>query len=254
VKAIILAAGYATRLRPLTDSIAKPLLPVGGRPMLDWIVDRIDEVDDVDEIHVVTNARYAPSFEAWRTSDRVTIHDDGTTTNENRLGAIGDIRFVLEQAGIDDHLLVIAGDNLFDFDLGDFVEFWRGKGEASAVALYDVGDLELVKQFGVVDLDGDDRVTSFVEKPEQPTSTLAATAAYLYHRAHLPLIERYLAEGNSPDQPGRLVAWLHERAPVYGYRFEGEWFDIGDREQLLVADNKLRARAGLPQREEYAPE
>jgi glucose-1-phosphate thymidylyltransferase len=254
VKAIILAAGYATRLRPLTDSIAKPLLPVGGRPMLDWIVDRIDEVDDVDEIHVVTNARYAPSFEAWRTSDRVTIHDDGTTTNENRLGAIGDIRFVLEQAGIDDHLLVIAGDNLFDFDLGDFVEFWRGKGEASAVALYDVGDLELVKQFGVVDLDGDDRVTNFVEKPEQPTSTLAATAAYLYHRAHLPLIERYLAEGNSPDQPGRLVAWLHERAPVYGYRFEGEWFDIGDREQLLVADNKLRARAGLPQREEYAPE
>jgi glucose-1-phosphate thymidylyltransferase len=254
VKAIILAAGYATRLRPLTDTIAKPLLPVGGRPMLDWILDRIEQVDDVDEIHVVTNARYASSFEAWRTSDRVTIHDDATTTNEDRLGAIGDIQFVIERAHIDDALLVIAGDNLFDFSLGDFVEDWRSKGEASAVALYDVGELELVKRLGVVDLDEDGRVTRFVEKPEHPTSTLAATASYIYHRAHLPLIERYLEEGNSPDQPGRLIAWLHTRAPVYGYRFEGEWFDIGDKEQLLVADNKLRARAGLPQRTEYAPE
>ena len=254
MKAIILAAGYATRLRPLTDRVAKPLLPVGGRPMVDWILDRLDEVDEVDEVHVVTNARYAPSFEAWRTSDRVTIHDDGTTTNDDRLGAIGDLRFVLERAGYADDLLVIAGDNLFDFEIGDFVDFWRGKGEASAVALYDVGDLELVKQFGVVDVDEDDRVVGFVEKPEQPTSTLAATASYLYHRAHLPLIERYLAEGNSPDQPGRLVAWLYERAPVYGYRFEGEWFDIGDKDQLLVADNKLRARAGLPQRTEYSPD
>jgi glucose-1-phosphate thymidylyltransferase len=251
---IILAAGYATRLRPLTDTIAKPLLPVGGRPMLDWILDRIDDVDDVDEIHVVTNAHYAPSFKAWRTSDRVTIHDDGTTTNEDRLGAIGDIRFVIERARIDDDLLVIAGDNLFDFSLGDFVDFWRGKGEASAVALYDVGDLELVKQLGVVDLDADDRVTRFVEKPEHPTSTLAATASYLYHRNHLPLIERYLAEGNSPDQPGKLFVWLHRREPVYGYRFAGEWFDIGDREQLLEADNRLRERAGLPQREAYSPD
>jgi glucose-1-phosphate thymidylyltransferase len=253
MKAIILAAGYATRLRPLTDRIAKPLLPVAGRPMLDWILDRIDEVDDVDEIHVVTNARYAPSFEAWRPSDAVTIHDDGTTTNDDRLGAIGDVRFVVERAGIDDDLLVIAGDNLFDFQLSRFVEFWRGKGEASAVALYDVGDRELVKRFGVVDVDTGDRITAFVEKPDDPPSTLAATASYIYHRAHVPLVERYLAEGNSPDQPGRFIAWLHERVPVYGYRFEGEWFDIGDREQLLVADNRLRARNGLPQRAEYAP-
>src|SRR5205085_8196420 len=110
MKAIVLAAGYATRLRPLTDTFAKPLLPVGGRPMLDWIVDRLDDVDAVDEIHVVTNSRYAASFEEWRRDD-VTIHDDGTTTNENRLGAIGDIRFVVDHAGIDDDLLVIAGDN-----------------------------------------------------------------------------------------------------------------------------------------------
>jgi glucose-1-phosphate thymidylyltransferase len=254
MKAIILAAGYATRLRPLTDSIAKPLLPVAGRPMVDWILDRIAEVEEVDAIHVVTNARYAPSFEAWRPSDAVTIHDDGTTTNDDRLGAIGDIRFVVERTGIDDDLLVIAGDNLFDFGLPGFVDFWRGKGEASAVALYDVGDRELAKQFGIVAVDDDDRIVEFVEKPDEPPSTLAATATYLYHREHVRLVDRYLAEGNSPDQPGRYVAWLHERAPVYGYRGEGEWFDVGDAEQLLVADNKLRARHGLPQRTEYAPE
>jgi glucose-1-phosphate thymidylyltransferase len=253
MKAIVLAAGYATRLRPLTETFAKPLLPVGGRPMLDWILDRLDEVNDVEAIHVATNSRYAPSFDAWRHGGNVTIHDDGTSTNENRLGAIGDIRFVVQRAGIDDDLLVIAGDNLFDFSLADFVEFWRGKGEASAVGIYDVGDRELAKQMGIVALGDDDRVLEFIEKPDDPRSTLAATATYIYHRSHVPLVERYLAEGNSPDQPGRYVAWLHEVAPVYGYRFEGEWFDIGDKEQLLVADNRLRARNGLPQRPEYSP-
>jgi glucose-1-phosphate thymidylyltransferase len=255
VKAVILAAGYATRLRPLTDTIAKPLLPVGGRPMLDWILDRIDETDEVDGVHVVTNGRYAPAFEAWNERGAVTIHDDGTTSNDDRLGAIGDIRFVVERAGLEDQdLLVIAGDNLFDFSLDDFIRFWRGKGEASAVALYDVADRELAKQFGIVAVDEDDRVTAFVEKPDDPPSTLASTASYIYHRGHVPLVEDYLAEGNSPDQPGRFIAWLYGRAPVYGYRFEGDWFDIGDREQLLVADNRLRARAGLPQRSEYSPD
>jgi glucose-1-phosphate thymidylyltransferase len=253
MKAIVLAAGYATRLRPLTDTIAKPLLPVGGRPMLEWILDRLEDVDDVDEVHVVTNSRYAASFEAWRHGDNVAIHDDGTTTNENRLGAIGDVQFVVERAHIDDDLLVIAGDNLFDFSLADFVEFWRAKGEASAVGIYDVRDRELAKQMGIVELGDDDRVLEFAEKPDNPPSTLSATATYIYHRAHVPLVARYLAEGNSPDQPGRYIAWLHKVAPVYGFRFEGEWFDIGDKEQLLVADNRLRARNGLPQRAEYAP-
>jgi glucose-1-phosphate thymidylyltransferase len=253
MKAIVLAAGYATRLRPLTDTIAKPLLPVGGRPMLEWILDRLEDVDDVDEVHVVTNSRYVASFEAWRHGDNVAIHDDGTTTNENRLGAIGDVQFVVERAHIDDDLLVIAGDNLFDFSLADFVEFWRAKGEASAVGIYDVRDRELAKQMGIVELGDDDRVLEFAEKPDNPPSTLSATATYIYHRAHVPLVARYLAEGNSPDQPGRYIAWLHKVAPVYGFRFEGEWFDIGDKEQLLVADNRLRARNGLPQRAEYAP-
>ncbi len=151
MKAIVLAAGYATRLYPLTRSVAKPLLPVGGRPMLDHILDRIGGVPDVDAVHVVTNRKFADSFRTWaRTRELgvpLVVHDDGTTSEEDRLGAIGDVRFVLDAAGIDgDDLLVIAGDNLFDFDLADYVDWWRGKGEASAVALHDVGDLELVRQ------------------------------------------------------------------------------------------------------------
>jgi glucose-1-phosphate thymidylyltransferase len=255
VKGIVLAAGYATRLRPLTDTIAKPLLPVAERPLIDWIVDKLEEVDAIDGIHVVTNSRYAGDFERWAAArGGIHVHDDGTTSNEDRLGAIGDIAFTIEQAGLEgDDLLLVAGDNLFDFRLAGFVAFWRGKGVASSVAVYDVGDRELARQYGIVALDEDDRVLEFVEKPDDPPSTLAATATYILHREHLPLVERYLAERNSPDQPGKLFGWLQEREPVYGYRVKGEWFDIGDRDQLLEADNRLRARSGLPQRAAYSP-
>ena len=250
MKAIILAAGYATRLRPLTDSIAKQLLPIGGRPMMDWVCDKVEEV--TDEIHVVTNTRFVDDFGRWASGrDAVTVHDDGTTSNADRLGAIGDIAFVLERAGGEDDLLVIAGDNLFDFRLGEFVDFWREKGTASALAVYDCGDLELATHYGVVEVGEDDRVVSFEEKPSEPRSALVATACYLYHREHVPLIGRYLVQGNPPDQPGRLIAWLHEREPVYGYRFPGLWYDVGNPEQLLEADNRWRGNIGLPPRDTY---
>jgi glucose-1-phosphate thymidylyltransferase len=254
VKAVVLAAGYGTRLRPLTDTLAKELLPVGGRPIVDWIVDRIAEVDEVDEVHVVTNRQKARWFSEWASGRRITIHDDGTLSNEDRLGAIGDLRFVIERGGLDDDLLVIAGDNLFDYSLADFVAFWRTKGRASAVAVRDVESLELARRYAVVSLAADARVTSFVEKPPDPTTTLAATAAYLFHREHVPLVERYLDDGNEPDQPGRFVAWLYEREPVYGFRFDERWFDIGDHIQLLEADNVLRRRLGLPARDAYSVE
>jgi glucose-1-phosphate thymidylyltransferase len=246
VKALILAAGYATRLRPLTDRIAKPLLPVGGRPMVDWILDRIAETS-ADEVHLVTNARFAPDFERWAQDKDVVVHDDGTTSNDDRLGAIGDIDFV----GLDDDLLAIASDNLFDYSLADYEAYWRDKG-GSAVAVHDVGDFELAKKYGIVDVDSDDRITNFVEKPADPPTTLCATATYLYRREHAALIPTYLAEGNPPDQPGNYVAWLHKRAPVYAYRFPGEWYDVGDAAQLLEADNRMRRRVGLPERTEYS--
>lgn len=238
MRAIVLAAGYATRLRPLTEGFPKPLLPVGGRPMLDWLADRIDAVAEVEELHVVTNSRYAPHFTRWAGGREgrlaPVVHDDGTSTNEDRLGAIGDIRFTIEQAALHgEDLLVIAGDNLFDFELSELVAWWRTKEQpASALALHDVGDLELARQYGIVEVDASERVVAFLEKPERPPGTLAATAAYLYHREHAALVDRYLGEGNPPDQPGRL--------------------DIGDREQLLEADNRLRRRRGLPERAEYA--
>jgi glucose-1-phosphate thymidylyltransferase len=247
VKALILAAGYATRLRPLTDTIAKPLLPVGGRPMIDWILDRIAETS-ADEVHVVTNARFAPNFERWAQGKDVHVHNDRTTSNDDRLGAIGDIQFV----GLDDDLLVIASDNLFDYSLADYEAYWRDRG-GSAVAVLDVGDIELAKKYGIVEVDVDDRITGFVEKPEQPPSTLAATATYLYRREHAALIPTYLEAGNPPDQPGNFVGWLRGREPVYAYRFPGEWYDIGDHAQLLEADNRMRRRVGLPERTEYSP-
>jgi glucose-1-phosphate thymidylyltransferase len=254
VKALVLAAGYATRLRPLTDTWAKELLPVAGTPIIDTIVERIDAVADVDEIHVVTNARKAAAFERWADGREIRVHDDGTTSNDNRLGAIGDMLFVVERAAIDDDLLVIAGDNLFEFSLADFVAFWRGKGRASAIAVRDVGSRELVKRYSVVELDSDDRVLDFVEKPPEPQSTLAAIATYVFHREHVPLIDAYLEAGNEPDQPGRFIAWLHRHEPVFGWRFAGDWFDIGDLEQLQHADNLLRAARGLPPRAAYSPD
>jgi glucose-1-phosphate thymidylyltransferase len=254
VKALVLAAGYATRLRPLTDTWAKELLPVGGTPIVDTIVEKIEAVPDVDEIHVVTNARKAAAFERWADGKEIRVHDDATTSNDDRLGAIGDMRFVVEHEEIDDDLLVIAGDNLFEFSLADFVAFWRSKGRASAIAVRDVGSRELVKRYSVVELGPDDRVLDFVEKPPEPQSTLAAIATYLFHREHVPLIEAYLAAGNEPDQPGRFIAWLHRHEPVFGWRFSGDWFDIGDLEQLQEADNLLRAARGLPQRTAYSPD
>jgi glucose-1-phosphate thymidylyltransferase len=227
------------------------LLPLAERPMLDYLLDRIREVDELDEIHLVTNARFAQAFRDWAPED-VTVHNDGTTSNEDRLGAIGDIAFTIERAGLHgEDLLVVAGDNLIGYSLPDYVAFWREKG-GSAIAVYEVQDRSLLPQYGVVELDDHDRVVGLEEKPSEPKSNLAATAAYLYRGANLELLARYLEEGNSPDAPGNFAVWLHTRAPLYGYRFSGEWHDIGDLGQLLDADNLLRGRAGLPQRSEYS--
>ena len=251
MKALILAAGYATRLRPLTDSVPKMLLPLAERPMLDYLLDRIREVREIEEIHLVTNAQFAPLFRDWAPDD-VTVHDDGTTSNEDRLGAIGDIALTIERAGLQGaDLLVVAGDNLIGYSLADFATFRREK-DGSAIAVHEVEDRELLPQYGIVELDEDDRVVSFEEKPAEPKSNLAATAAYLYRGADLERLGEYLEEGNAPDAPGNFAAWLHQRAPLYGYRISGEWHDIGDLSQLLAADNLLRERAGLPTRSAYS--
>jgi glucose-1-phosphate thymidylyltransferase len=239
-------------LRPLTDAHAKELLPVGGRPIIDWILDGVGDVAEVDEVHVVTNGRKAPMFAEWARGRDIIVHDDGTTSNEMRLGAIGDMQFVIESAGIDDDLLVIAGDNLFEFSLADLVAFWNDRGRASAVAVRDVGSLELATEYGIVDLADDGRLLSFVEKPADPPSTLAATATYVFSRAHARLIRPYLDAEHGSDQPGRFVGWLQRHESVFGWLFDESWYDIGNAEQLLEADNRLRAAAGLPVRDAYS--
>lgn len=236
------------------------LLPLAERPMLDYLLDRIREVQEIDEIHLVTNSRFAPMFRDWAEtlqqtvakSGGVTVHDDGTISNEDRLGAIGDLAYAIERGGLEsDDLFVVAGDNLIGYSLPDFVGFWRDKG-GSALALHEVSDRDLLRNYGVVELDDADRVVGFEEKPAEPRSNLAATAAYLYRGEDLELLPGYLEEGHPPDAPGNFAAWLHTRAPVHGYRVSGEWHDIGDLGQLLEADNLLRERAGLPPRAEYS--
>jgi len=252
MKGLLLAGGYATRLRPLTDTIAKPLLPLGGRPIVDWIVDRLEEAGVLTELHLVTNAVYAADFERWASSRSIAVWNDGTTSNEDRLGALGDIALAIDRGGLGgDDLLVIAADNLFEFSVADYVDFWRRKEVGSALAVHRLADPSTASLYGVVELDSDDRVVGLEEKPPHPRSDLVSTAMYLFHRDHLPLLTQYLAEGNPPDPPGRFLEWLHVRVPVFGFRFAESWFDIGDPDQLLEADNRYRERAGLPPRTTY---
>ncbi len=235
MKALVLAAGYATRLYPLTLDRPKALLEVGGRPMLDHVLERLEEMG-VDETIVVTNAKFTPHFEEWASGrDRVRIVNDGTTSNDDRLGAIGDIGFVLDRTGLDDDLVVVAGDNLFAEDMSGFSAFGL-EVDAPVLAVHDVGDLDRMSEYNQVEIDDEGRITFFEEKPEDARSTLAGVALYFYPRRTLPLIRQYLDEKNNPDQPGRLVEWLYPRQAVYTWRLPGAWYDIGSAETLAEAD------------------
>lgn len=242
MKAVILAAGYATRLYPLTVDRPKPLLSVAGRPILDHLLERLRTIEGIDGLYLVTNARFAPAFREWaaRAPRPVDVVDDGTRDEASRLGAIGDLALVLEQEGIDEDLVVVAGDNLFTDSLQGFGRYGRER-QAPVVAVYDVGDLELVRQYNAMEVDGEGRILFFQEKPERPRSTLTGIALYYYPRRALPLVHRYLAEGGNPDQPGRLVEWLYRRVDVYTWPVPGLWFDIGSKEQLAEADRVFSA-------------
>jgi len=235
MEALILAAGYATRLGQLTADRAKPLLPVGSRPMIDYIFDQLAQMPEIQRVNVVSNAKFAGQFDEWAAghgaAKPISVVNDGTSSDATKLGAVGDIRLVVKRNQIDDDLLVVAGDNLFDFPLQSFVDFFRGHG--AAVGLYDTGDLAIMTQYATVQVDPDtERIIDFVEKPAEPRSTLAATAIYLWKREHLDLLGRY--QGNL-DAPGHYIQWLTQQVPVYGFRIPGEWRDIGNLEQYEAA-------------------
>lgn len=215
MKAIVLAAGYAMRLYPLTKDRPKALLPIGGRAMMDYLVDEIAGIPEIDEICIVSNHRFVGQFERWALSaekrypgKRLRVLDDGTDSNETRLGAIGDVAFALDEMKIDDDLLVAASDNFFTFPLTDFVADFRGHGRDLLLGSH-IGLTDERKRFAIATLDENRRVTSLVEKPENPQSDIAIFALYLYRRDTLPLIRQYLREGNDPDAPGHFPEWIY---------------------------------------------
>ena len=242
MKVVILAAGYATRLYPLTLTQPKPLLLVAGKPMIEYVLDNLAPIGGLDRIYVVTNAKFAQHFQKWADQYRelkakldFTIVNDGSTDDSNKLGAIGDLHLVLTREHLDDDVIVVAGDNLFSQPLTDYGRFCRQKN-APVLAVYDVGELEQIKKYNSISIDAEGRITFFEEKPKNPTSTLTGIALYFYPKQTLPLIKQYIAEGNNPDQPGRLIQWLYSRVPAYTWRVPGIWYDIGSKEALEEAN------------------
>ena len=235
---IVLAAGYATRLYPLTRDTPKPLLPVANRPMIEHVLAAAAPIAGIDLAIVVTNDRFASQFDNWaanaHTPFPVSVLNDGTSSNDDRLGAIGDLHKVLIDYSINDEVIVIAGDNLFTGQLGEFGEFCKGKS-APCLGVYDVGTPEEATKYGVVAIDENARITSFEEKPAEPKSTLIGIALYYYPRTVLPEIDRYLDEGNNPDQPGRLIQWLYPQRAVHAWPVPGQWLDVGSHETLAEA-------------------
>lgn len=230
MKAIILVAGYATRLYPLTKTTPKPLLHVGGKPIIDYIVDEINTLDAVDSIFVVSNHKFASHFEEWaknkNNSKPITVIDDGTDSDETKKGAIGDIQYTIEQGNIDDDVVIIAGDNLFTYKLKEYYDFYNEK-KADCVCVKQFDDMEMIKQLGVVLLDENNKVLDLEEKPSKPKSNKAAFATYMYTKETVKLFKEYLAAGNSPDAPGYFLQWLHKKKDVYAYVMNGECYDIG---------------------------
>jgi glucose-1-phosphate thymidylyltransferase len=242
MNALILAAGYATRLYPLTLHKAKPLLEVGGKPIIEWLMDNLVDVPGLETVYVVTNDKFASDFQAWskRYRDRqpkftFKIISDGSKSDEDKLGAVGDIDFVVTRENLTrTSLLIIAGDNLFTESLAGFVA--GAKGTKATVAVYDVGDTEAIKKYGNISVNAEGIITHFEEKPANPRGTLAAIAVYYYSPEVLSLLRTYLAAGNNPDQPGRFVQWLYTRKRVKTFQLRGRWLDIGSKETLEEAD------------------
>ncbi len=244
---LILAAGYATRMYPLTLTKAKPLLEVAGKPMIEWVLDNIAPIPGLGTVYIVTNNKFAADFQAWADSynhrqPKLTfiIVNDGSTSDTDKLGAIGDINLVVNREHLaSDDLMVVAGDNLFSHSLEEFAAF--AKGKAATLATYDVGDLEAIKKYNNLTLDAQGKIVAFEEKPANPTGTITGIALYYFAKDTIPMFNTYIAEGNNPDQPGRFIQWLYPRLGVNTCPINGIWFDIGSKETLEEANRIFAA-------------
>jgi glucose-1-phosphate thymidylyltransferase len=234
--AVVLAGGYATRLWPITRHRPKMFLPVGGETVVDGVFADLEADDRIEDVYVSTNERFAGAFADHLAASRFEkprLSVEETTAEDEKLGVVGALAQLVAREGIDDDLLVVAGDNLISFGLSSFVDFFEGR-EGAALAAYDVGSRERATAYGVLDLDGD-RVVGFQEKPDEPRSTLVSIACYAFPAAALDLLETYLAADENPDEPGWFVRWLQARRPVHAFDFDGAWFDIGTAESYLDA-------------------
>ena len=242
MKCLILAAGYATRLYPLTENFPKPLLEVAGKPILDWLIEDMAKTGLVDEYVVISNHKFAHIFEDWaaRSSQVIRVVDDGTSTNETRLGAVRDIQFAIGQLRLDDDMLVMAGDNLLDFSLAGFIRYSQEKNATCVMRYYEADEAKLSRS-GVAQVDADDRVLSMEEKPARPKSHWCMPAFYYYTREDSRLIPEAIEAGCGTDAPGSFIAWLCRQKPVYAWEMPGRRYDIGNLESY----EEVKRRFGI---------
>lgn len=239
MKALILAAGYGTRLYPITKDTPKPLLMIQGKPIINHLIDKIHAVRDIDEVFVATNDKFYSNFKEWQTASKeifkdlsIKVINDGSVSPEERKGAMGDVGFVVYNEKVKGGLLVIGGDNLFDEGIDKFVRFSLSKDYKATIGLFDIKDKKYASKFGVVDLDKDNRLVSFEEKPNHPKSSLIAMCLYYFSAESLRFIFEYLEETSHHDTTGDFINWLHNKIPVYGFIFKGRWDDIGHIDSL----------------------
>jgi glucose-1-phosphate thymidylyltransferase len=247
MKVLILAAGYGTRLYPLIMDTPKPLLPIGDQPLINHLLDRIEGLKRLKEVIVVTNHKFYGHFLKWADQNKnfvvpIKILDDGTNSPDDRLGSVGDILFALKNHPVKDDLLIIGGDNLFDYNLSEYIRFAREKRPLVTIGLYDIGKIEEAKNFGVVKIDRSGQVTSFEEKPQNPQSSLVAMCFYHLPKVTLPLVDEYLQKSKKADKAGDYIRWLVEKKGVYGFSFKGTWYDIGSIEAYHEAQEKFKKK------------
>ena len=239
MKALILAAGYGTRLASVIADTPKPLIGIEDRPLIDYVVDKLQSVKSINEIVVVSNNKFTPHFQKWATGRKgklpIRVVNDGTNTPEERLGSVGDIRFVWQKETSPQDWLTIGGDNLFDQDLSVFMDFAICKSPAVTIGVFDIKDIGAATKFGVLGLDKNHKITSFQEKPKDPVSSIIAMCVYYFPKQTLGFLEEYLSQSKAVDAAGSYIQWLSEKKNVYGFQFSGKWYDIGSIESLEEA-------------------